>query len=300
MIVSAAISAELIARFGTDEQRGTWLPGLVTGGKVVFAITEPDAGSNSHNLATTATRVGDSWRIDGAKTFISGVDEARAMLLVARTGTDADGRAQLSLFVVDTDAPGLERRLIPTEIRAPEHQFQLFFDGVEVGPDRLVGVEGEGLRQVFLGLNPERIMSAALSAGVGRYALGLAATYANEREVWGVPIGTHQGLAHPLAAAKVEIELARLMMQKAAWLHDQGAPPQLAGEAANMAKFAAADAGEHALDAAIQTHGGNGMASEYGLADMWGYVRFLRIAPVSREMILNYVGQRSLGLPKSY
>jgi alkylation response protein AidB-like acyl-CoA dehydrogenase len=171
---------------------------------------------------------------------------------------------------------------------------------VKVGPDRLLGVEGEGLRQVFLGLNPERIMSAALSVGVGRYALGLAAAYANEREVWGVPIGTHQGLAHPLAAAKVEIELARLMMQKAAWLHDHDARPEIAGEAANMAKYAAAEAGVHAVDAAIQTHGGNGMASEYGLADMWGFVRFLRIAPVSREMILNYVAQRSLGLPRSY
>ena len=300
IIVSAAISAELIARFGTDEQRGAWLPGLVQGEKVVFAITEADAGSNSHNLSTTATRVGDGWRIDGAKTFISGVDEAGAMLVVARTGTDPSGRGLLSLFVVDTDTPGLERRRIPMEIRAPEHQFQLFFDGVEVGADRLLGEAGEGLRQVFLGLNPERIMSAALSVGVGRYALGLAAAYANDREVWGVPIGTHQGLAHPLAAAKVELELARLMMQKAAWLHDHDASPETAGEAANMAKYAAAEAGVHAVDAAIQTHGGNGMASEYGLADMWGFVRFLRIAPVSREMILNYVAQRSLGLPRSY
>jgi alkylation response protein AidB-like acyl-CoA dehydrogenase len=168
----------------------------------------------------------------------------------------------------------------------------------------MIGDEGDGLRQVFVGLNPERILGAALCNGIGRYALEKAAAYAKEREVWGVPIGTHQGVAHPLAVAKVELELARLMTQKAAWLHDHGSDDdrdrKLAGEAANMAKYAAAEAGLHALDAAIQTHGGNGMATEYGLADLWGMVRLLRIAPVSREMILNFVAQQSLGLPKSY
>ncbi len=306
LIVSAAISAELMARFGSDEQRRSWLPGLVGGEKVVFAITEPDAGSNSHNISTTATRTGEGWKISGEKTYISGVDEAGAVLVVARTGTDnakgddERGKARLSLFLVDTDAVGLDCRRIPMEISAPESQFQLFFDGVEVGDDRLLGREGDGLRQVFFGLNPERVMSAALCTGVGRYALDRAAIYAQEREVWGVPIGAHQGLAHPLAVAKVEIELARLMMQKAAWLHDQDAADIRAGEVANMAKYAAAEAGMQALDAAIQTHGGNGMATEYGLADMWGFLRFLRIAPVSREMILNFVAQRSLGLPRSY
>ncbi len=157
---------------------------------------------------------------------------------------------------------------------------------------------------MFQGLNPERILGAALCNGISRYALRLAAGYANEREVWGVPIGRHQGVSHPLAIAKIEVELARLMTQKAAWLHDHGGEDEqnrkLAGEAANMAKYAAAEAGMHALDAAIQTHGGNGMATEYGLADLWGLVRLLRIAPVSREMILNFVAQQSLGLPKSY
>src|SRR5204863_7486946 len=130
--------------------------------------------------------------------------------------------------------------------------------------------------------------------------LARGAEYAREREVWGVPIGCHQGVAHPLAAAKIELELARLMVAKAAWLHDHDADPATAGEAANMAKYAAAEAGLHCLDVAIQTHGGNGMASEYGLADMWGLLRLLRIAPVSREMVLNFVAQQSLGLPKSY
>ncbi len=214
--------------------------------------------------------------------------------------TPDTGRGQLSLFVVDTDAPGLERTLIPVEISVPEKQFQLFFDDVEVPADRLLGVEGDGLRQLFYGLNPERILSASLCTGIGRYALARASAYANEREVWGVPIGRHQGVAHPLAEAKIELELARLMMLKAAWLHDHSDDAVAAGEAANMAKFAATEAGLHCLDAAIQTHGGNGMASEYGLADLWGLVRLLRIAPVSREMILNFVAQQSLGLPKSY
>jgi alkylation response protein AidB-like acyl-CoA dehydrogenase len=305
VLVSAGISAELLARFGTDAQRDRWLSGLCTGEKMVFAITEPDAGSNSHDLSTTATHDGDVYRLRGTKTYISGVDEAPRMLVVARTGMDdATGsrpaRARLSLFVVDTDAPGLDRTPIPVEVAIPEKQFQLFFTDVEVPADRLVGAEGDGLRQVFYGLNPERILSASICTGIGQYALARAATYARDREVWGVPIGTHQGVAHPLARAKVELELARLMMQKAAWMHDHGDDRVAAGEAANMAKFAAAEAGAHCLDAAIQTHGGNGMATEYGLADLWGLVRLLRIAPVSHEMILNFVAQQSLGLHKSY
>jgi alkylation response protein AidB-like acyl-CoA dehydrogenase len=140
-------------------------------------------------------------------------------------------------------------------------------------------------------------MTAAISNGISRYALAKGAAYANQRNVWGVPVGAYQGLAHPLAKAKVEVELSRLMSQKAAWLYDRGLE---AGEASNMAKYAAGEAANAALDQAIQIHGGNGMASEFGLADMWGMVRLLRIAPVSREMVLNYVSQHSLGLPKSY
>ena len=301
ILVSAAICAELVARFGSGEQRRRWLPGLAAGDKMAFAITEPDAGSNTHRLSTTARRDGDVWRLRGTKTYISGVDEADRMVVVARTGTDDDtGNARLSIFVVDTDAPKLERTLIPVEVGAPEKQFQLFFDDVEVAGDRLVGTEGDGLRQVFFGLNPERITGASICTGIGRYALARASAYANERRVWDVPIGRHQGVAHPLATAKIELEQARLMMWKAAWLHDSGADAAAAGEAANMAKYAAAEAGLHCLDAAIQTHGGNGMASEYGLADLWGLLRLLRIAPVSREMVLNFVAQQSLGLPKSY
>jgi alkylation response protein AidB-like acyl-CoA dehydrogenase len=227
------------------------------------------------------------------------VDEAAAVLVVTRTGTDpSSGRGRLSLFIVDTDAPGLERTMIPLEIAAPEKQFLLFFDGVRVPAERLLGTEGEGLRQVFHGLNPERIIGAAGANGIGRYALARAAAYAGQRQVWGVPIGSHQGVAHPLASAKIEVELARLATQKAAWAHDLGRAE--AGEIANMAKYAAAEAALHALDAAIQAHGGNGFTTEYGLADLWGMTRVLRTAPVSREMILNYVAEHSLGLPRSY
>src|SRR5207302_10443915 len=168
---SAAICAEVITRFGNGEQKQQWLPALARGEKMVFAITETDAGSNSHNVATTATRDGDVYRLRGTKTYISGVDEAELMLVVTRTGTDeVTGHAQRSLFVVDTDAPGLERTHIPVEITAPEKQFQLFFEETVVPADRLVGEEGAGLRQVFFGLNPERITGACISTGIGRYA----------------------------------------------------------------------------------------------------------------------------------
>ena len=302
LLVSPAICGSIIAQFGTTEQQERWLPQLAgsrePAAKMAFAITEADAGSNSHQLATTATKSADAWLLNGSKTFISGVDEAEAVLVVARTGTnEATGRAMLSLFIVDSDAPGLERQLIPTDVVAPERQYTLFFDDVAVGEDRLVGKPDDGLRQVFAGLNPERIMGAALLNGIGRYALDRAASYANERQVWGVPIGSHQGIAHPLAEAKIQLELARLMTWRAAELYDAGAD---AGEAANIAKFAAAEAALACVDRAIQTHGGNGMTTEYGIAAMWGMARLLRIAPVSREMILNYVAQHSLSLPRSY
>ena len=299
LLVSSAICATVIERFGSQEQRERWLPGIASGrSKMAFAITEPDAGSNSHQISTVATRDGDGYRLNGTKYYISCVDEADAMVVVARTATnELTGRGELSLFVVDADADGLTRQVIPVEIVSTELQFTLFFDDVRLEPDRLIGGEGGGLAPLFAGLNPERILSAALLNGAARYALDKASVYANEREVWGVPIGAHQGIAHPLAKAKVDVELARLMTAKAAWLFDAGLD---AGEASNMAKFAAADAALAALDQAMQTHGGNGMATEFGLATMWGMVRLLRIAPVSREMILNYVAQHSLGLPRSY
>jgi alkylation response protein AidB-like acyl-CoA dehydrogenase len=299
LAVSPAICATIIARFGTDAQRERWLPRFATGELVMaFGITEPDAGSNSHRIGTTATADGDTWILRGTKYYITGVDQAEAILVVARTGTDEpSGRAKLSLFVVPTDAPGLTRTVIPVEITLPEKQYTLFFDDVEVPADRLLGEPHDGFRQVFCGLNPERITIAAIANGLGRYALDRAAAYAKERVVWDVPIGAHQGVSHPLAQAKVSLELARLAVQKAAWMYDEGLD---AAEIANMAKYASAEAALACVDQSIQTHGGNGMASEYGIADVWAIARLLRIAPVSREMILNFVAQHSLHLPRSY
>ncbi|MBC3190590.1 acyl-CoA/acyl-ACP dehydrogenase [Pseudonocardia sp. C8] len=298
VLVSAAISAEVIGDFGSDALRERWLPGLADGStKVVFAITEPDAGSNTHRMATHAVRDGDEWVLNGTKHYISGTDDAEAVLVVARTGRTPDGRAQLSLFVVPVDAPGLVRTPLPVDLIAPDKQHVLHFDDVRVPAGNLVGAEGDGFRQIFRGLNPERITGAALGVGIARFVLGRAAEYARTRQVWDVPIGAHQGVSHPLAKARIETELAALMTRKAAWLHDRGLP---AGEESNMAKYAAAEAAMHALDAAMQTHGGNGLASEYGFVPYWGMARLLQVAPVNREMILNHVAQHGLGLPRSY
>jgi alkylation response protein AidB-like acyl-CoA dehydrogenase len=185
------------------------------------------------------------------------------------------------------------------DLVAPDRQFALFLDGVRLPAEALVGAEDAGLDQLFAGLNPERILGAAISVGMGRYALDRAVAYARDRQVWDVPIGAHQGLSHPLAQRKIEVELAKAMMQKAAALYDAG-DDRGAGEAANMAKYAAAEACIAALDQAIQTHGGAGFTSEVGLATMLAIARVNRVAPVSREMVLNFVAQHSLGLPRSY
>ena len=220
------------------------------------------------------------------------------MLVVARTRLASGELGLPSLAIVDVDCPGFTRQPIPMAIRGADRQWTLFFDDVELEEERLIGGENGGLGVVFDGLNPERIMGASISTGVARLALERGAAYAREREVWGQPIGAHQAVAHPLAEAKIQLELARLMTRKAASLYDAGAPG--AGESANMAKYAAAEAAIHCVDSAIQAHGGNGFALEYGLTDLWWAARVARTAPVSREMVLNYVAEHSLGLPKSY
>jgi len=299
LLVSSAIGVEVLAKHGSAEQKQEWLTQLSDGSiKMAFAITEPDAGSNSHYITTTAVRDGDDYLITGSKYYISGVDESAAILTVARTGVDeATGKARISMFIVPTSAPGLSWNVLPVAAQIPDKQFTVFYDQVRVPASALIGVEGKGLRPLFDGLNPERIASAALGVGIGRYAIDLAARYANTRSVWGAPIGSHQAVSHPLAKAKIAIESAALMTAKAAWLHDNGLP---AGEASNMAKFAASEAAVAAVDAAIQTHGGNGLSVEYGLIPLWGMARLLRIAPVNSEMVLNYVAQHTLGLPRSY
>lgn len=300
VVVSPAICGTVIAKFGTDAQKGEWLPRLADGSAIMaFGITEPDAGSNSHRITTTARRDGSDWVLDGRKIYISGVDQADAVLIVARTEDHRTGTLKPALFIVPPDAPGFEAQPMAMDLVAPDRQFALFLDGVRLPAEALVGAEDAGLDQLFAGLNPERILGAAISVGMGRYALDRAVAYARDRQVWDVAIGAHQGISHPLAQRKIEVELAKAMMQKAAHLYDAG-DDRGAGEAANMAKYAAAEACIAALDQAIQTHGGAGFTSEVGLATMLAIARVNRVAPVSREMVLNFVAQHSLGLPRSY
>lgn len=304
IVISPAIAGTVIAAHGTTEQKQKYLPGIADGSvRIAFGITEPDAGSNSHKISTTAHKDGDGWRLRGAKYWTSGIDECDAVLVVARDAAPStsqpgpDGRSTLSLFLVPTDSEGLSWQPIDSALQLPEKQFTVFYDDVRVEPTGLVGGEGEGMRQMFVGLNPERVAAACMANGIARYALARGAQYAQERTVWKTPIGAHQGVAHPLAEAYIHVELARLMTMRAAALTDAG---QEAAEASNIAKFAAGDAATEALDQAIQVHGGNGLSNEYGLSDLWFIARMFKTAPVSREMILNHVAQHSLGLPKSY
>ncbi|HET8658706.1 MAG TPA: acyl-CoA dehydrogenase [Micromonosporaceae bacterium] len=301
IVVSPAIAGTILAKHGTPAQRKQFLPGIADGSqKIVFAITEPEAGSNFHRLGTVATRDGTDWVLSGRKCFISGVDEANHVLVVARTADSATGKLRPALFMVPTDAPGLSSSQLEMEIVSPENQWLLYLDEVRLPADALVGEDLEaGLPALFTGLNPERITVAAMGAGSARYAIERASEYAGRRSVWGRPIGAHQGIAHPLAHAAIQVELARLMIAKAAALYDAGRDLE-AGVAANMAKYASSEAATLAVDTAIQAHGGNGMTTEYGVATLLGGVRAGRIAPVSREMILNFVAQHVLGQEKSY
>ncbi|GGM35263.1 acyl-CoA dehydrogenase [Longimycelium tulufanense] len=299
LVVSPAIAATVIAKSGTDEQKRTWLPGFADGSlKMSFAITEPDAGSNFHRLTTTARRDGDGWRLSGSKVFISGVDESDATLVVARMEDTRTGKLQPALFVVPTDTPGMEFHPIPMALVSPERQFSVHFDEARLPSDALVGGEDAALAALFAGLNPERITVAAYCCGIGRYAVRKGIEYANSRSVWDTTLGAHQALAHPLARAHMEVDLARLAVSRAAWAYDQDDPT--AGESANIAKYTAAESAFDAVNTAIQVHGGNGMTAEYGVGPLLGAVRAAQIAPVSREMILNFVAQHTLGLQRSY
>ena len=299
-MVISSITAPIIANCGTEAMKQEWLPGIASGKrKMCFAITEPNAGSNTHKVTTHAVRRGNGWVINGAKYWTSDIDQSDAVMVVARDGVPVtDGSRQgLSLFVVPTSTPGLSMTRIDAALRTSEKQFSVFFDNVEIPGDALIGEPGAGLKQVFSGLNPERIAAAAINNGISRFAIAQAAQYAKDRAVWNTPIGAHQGVAHPLAEAYINVQAARLLNARAAQLCDGG---EDAAETANMAKFAAAESSLKALDQAIQVHGGNGLSNEYGLSDLWFIARLHRTAPVSREMILNYVSTHSLGLPKSY
>jgi alkylation response protein AidB-like acyl-CoA dehydrogenase len=303
MVVSPAINGTIISKFGTEEQKKRWLPSIADGSiTMAFAITEPDAGSNSHRITTTARRDGSDWILSGQKVFISGIDQAQAVLIVGRTYKDGVAKSESlrpALFIVPTDAKGLSWTKIDMELCMPESQFQVFLDEVRLPAEALVGAEDAAIAQLFAGLNPERIMGSASAVGMGRFAINKAVDYVKTRQVWKTPIGAHQGLSHPLAQNHIEIELAKLMMQKAASLYDAGDDAG-AAEAANMAKYAAGEASVRAVDQAVQSLGGNGLTKEYGIAAAITASKLARIAPVSREMVLNFVAQTSLGLPRSY
>lgn len=301
LVSSHSLSVPIIQRYGTDEQKRTMIPRLAKG-ETFFAIgiTEPDAGTNTHNIKTSAVRRGDKFVINGQKVWTTGFKDSEKVLLLTRTGTDErTGRGELTLFLIDANSRGISSRPIPTGANYPEDSFQVFYDNVEASEDQIVGGIGNGLKVLFHGLNPERFFVGSIAVGLGHYMLDKGSEYAKSRSVWGYPIGRHQGVAHALADAKVQLELAGLMVRKAALLHDAGRDAE-AGDAANMGKFAAANAALACADAASGVHGGNSVALEYELIQYVPQIRLMKIAPVSKEMVLNHVAQNMLGLPKSY
>jgi acyl-CoA dehydrogenase len=309
LMLLTGMDALCILRNGSEALKRRFLPDIATGRlKLCFAITEPDAGSNSFRITTHAVRKGDEYEITGSKVFITGVDVTDYMLLVTRTTPYrevAAGRLPkahgFSLFVVPTDAPGLEKRRLPMHGIEGHNQFLLFFDRVRVPAENLVGEENAGATALFNSLNPERILAAASACGTIAYLLRRACEYARERKVFGdTPIGAYQGLAHPLAEVRIELDAARLLTYRAAWAFDRGDEPHTVGGYANMAKFLAAETGVKAADRAIETLGGYGFSEEYEIIHAWEGMRLLRTAPVSREMILNYVAEHVLELPRSY
>jgi acyl-CoA dehydrogenase len=295
-----AFAREAILRHGTEEQRHRFVTPTTTGeSRMCFAITEPDAGTNSFRITTTATRDGNVYRLKGQKLFISGADASQQMLVVARSPkTDADERRPgMSLFVVDLPSPGLELQAQDIDIVMADRQFAVFFDDVEVPAENRIGEEGEGFRYLFDALNPERVLVSAWAIGLGDYALGKAVAYAKDRAPFGKPIGSYQGLQHPLARSRVGLDAARLMMYAAAKIFDGGGN---AGYYANAAKLLASEAATSACDIAIQTFGGYAFTTDYDVSTIWPVARLLRVAPVNNEMVLNYIGEHVLDLPKSY
>jgi acyl-CoA dehydrogenase len=300
-LVVTGLSRTAILRHASEEQKRAYLPPTVTGEKkFCFAITEPNAGTNAFKMQSLARRTGDTYVLNGQKIFISGANEADYMLVVARTTSFnqvADRREGLSLFIVDTKSPGIELQQLNIDILAPEKQFSVFFSDVEISAANLVGEEGKGVKYLFDALNPERLFVAAMSVGVGDYALQKAVAYAKERAPFDRPIGSYQALQHPLAYAKAHLEAARLMLYRACEVYDQGG---VAGPESNMAKLLASEAGVEACNIAIQTHGGYGFDADYDVITLWPVTRLMEVAPVNNQMVLNYIGEHVLGLPKSY
>jgi acyl-CoA dehydrogenase len=294
-----------VVRFGTAAQRERFLPPLIDGReKACFAVTEPDAGLNTLGLKTFARREGDVYRVSGQKLWISTAQVADRMLLLARTRTpealEAEGlpaTAGLTLFYTRFDRSRIEVREIDKMGRKAVDSNQLFIDDLEIPVEDRIGEEGRGFHYILHGLNPERILIAAEAVGLGQVALERAAGYAGEREVFGRQIGRNQGIQHPLAQRWIELEAAELLVWRAAWAYDRGEP---AGPHANAAKYAAGEAGFRACETAVLTHGGMGYAREYHVERFMREAMIPRIAPVSPQLVLSFIAEKVLGLPKSY
>jgi acyl-CoA dehydrogenase len=290
----------VVTKHGREELRKLVLPRVATGElQVCFGVTEPDAGTDTSRVRTFAKRSGSDYVINGRKVWISKAAESDMIVLAARTSErdPASPMQGLSIFLVDMDAPGIHLQPIPKMGRNAVTSYEVAFDDVRVPAQRLVGVEGEGFRVLLDGLNPERILIAHEALGIGRVSVAAAVQYAKERVVFGRSIGQNQGIAFPLAEANARLDAAELVCRKAAWLYDRG---DKCGREANTAKFLAADAGFFAADRAMQTLGGMGYADEYNVNRYFREARVMKIAPVSQELILAFLAQNVLGLPKSY
>jgi acyl-CoA dehydrogenase len=287
--------------FGTEEQKRRMLPPLIAGKeKACFAVTEPNTGLNTTQLKTFAKRDGDNYSVTGHKVWISTAQVTEKMLLLART-TPLDQVKKptqgLSLFYTDLDRRYVDVREIEKMGRKAVDSNELFIDGLPVPKEDLIGEEGEGFKQILHGMNPERALAAAGAIGLGRIALQRAAKYANERIVFNRPIGKNQGVQHPLAKCWMELEAARMMVMNAAWRYDQGIE---CGAESNAAKYLAGEAGFRACEAAVLAHGGFGYAKEYHVERYFREAMLLRIAPISIQLIMCYIAERVLGLPRSY
>ncbi len=309
VVMLTAMDSLCILRNGSDALKRRFLPDVAQGKvKFCFAVTEPDAGSNTLRISTFARRVGDDYEISGQKIFITAADVTDYMLLAARTTKVADLEAQhqsktmgLSLFLVPCKSPGIELRPIPTRGIEGMSQFTVFFDKVRVPRDLLVGEEGMGFYALLNSLNPERILASATALGLSHWLIEKACAYARERKVFkDRPIGAYQAIQHPLAECRIALDAARLLTYRASWAFDKNLDYMTIGHYANMAKLTAADVAIRCCDQAIETLGGYGFSEEYGIIYLWDAVRLLKTAPVTREMILNYVAEHILELPRSY
>jgi len=290
-----------VVMHGSDEQKRRWLPPIINGeAKACFGVTEPNTGLNTLKLKTMAVRKGDKYVVNGQKIWISTAQVAHKILLLARTTPIEEVKSPthgLSLFYTDLDRTKIEVREIEKLGRKAVDSNQLFIDGLEIPVEDRIGEEGRGFEYILHGLNPERVLLAAEATGLGRVALKRAARYAGERIVFDRPIGKNQGIQHPLAERWVDLEAGTLLYQRAAWLYDQGRP---CGAEANAAKFFCAEAGYRSCETAVLTHGGMGYAKEYHVERYFRESMLPRIAPVSPQLILSFIAEKVLQLPKSY